>query len=154
MVYLLGYFSLTQETSGNRSRPFFKRGRCRIDAILDFKDKPTFPRRCWSLSGKAAGSPLERKPLLSKLVSIHPFKEISLGIKSLKVMSKEMEVSLLFTAFQEWLQEQAQLPNRTSVFFLWVLAFIKHIMLSGLFHDMYNLIFKGVNTSNAVNLSD
>lgn len=107
IVYLLGYFSLTQETSGNHWRPFFKRGRCRIDAILDFKDKPTFPRRCWSLSGKAAGSPSERKPLLSKLVSIHPFKEISLRIKSLKLMSKEMEVSLLFTAFQEWLEEQA-----------------------------------------------
>lgn len=42
MVYLLDYVGLTQETPGT----FFKRGRCRIDAILDFRDKPTFPRRC------------------------------------------------------------------------------------------------------------
>lgn len=41
------------------------------------------------------GGPLERKALLPKLVSIHPFKELSLRIKSLKVMSKEMGGSLL-----------------------------------------------------------
>lgn len=102
MVYLLGYICPTLETSGNHSRSFFKGGRCRIDAILDFKDKPTFLRRCWSLSGEAAGSPSERKAPLPKLVSIHPFKEISLRIKSLKVMSKEIGASLLPTAFQEW----------------------------------------------------
>lgn len=46
MVYLLGCISLTQETSGNSSRPFFKNGSFRIDAILGFKYKLQFPWRC------------------------------------------------------------------------------------------------------------
>lgn len=103
MVSLLDYISVTQETSGNHSRPFLKRGRHQTHTVLDFKDKPTFPRTCWCLSEKAAGSPSERKAPLSKFVSIYPFKEISSRIKSFKVLSKEMGASLLPAAFQEWL---------------------------------------------------
>lgn len=61
MIYLLSYLSLTQETSGNHSRAFFKTGRCRMNSILDFKDKPTFPGRCLILISESSRKPFRKK---------------------------------------------------------------------------------------------